>query len=310
MHEVYKIIGYPKSLFYDGKYGQLVVKDLKNKDVIIHIINDLDGKARSILYLWSYFNSKNKPLPKTFKREMFYNSSVEIQKNESAKIFTLRDKPLEFYINAKYKSLINTTTKSYSPIVITDILNIFDNILNNSGLNDKWIKSDIKNPTWQFTKEYANFEKVNEISGDAVDLHSFSNGSARLEKGTEKIHIICPDLTDGMNNAVKIIYNNNTKTFRNQESSFNQIREYLKDLINNINKKTSTTISSSSLDSILKALFKQATIELGLNKNLYVDDVLLKMKQIAEVKGEQLQNNWENVAREKIRNEWATEMKG
>jgi hypothetical protein len=54
-------------------------------------------------------------------------------------------------------------------------------------------------------------------------------------------------------------------------------------------------------------LFNQARIELGSNKILNIDDVLSKMKQIAEAKGLHLSNNWDDVAREKIKNEWATD---
>lgn len=63
-------------------------------------------------------------------------------------------------------------------------------------------------------------------------------------------------------------------------------------------------------DEILKNLFNQARIELGSNKKLILDDVLSKMKQIAEAKGQYLSSNWENVANEKIKNEWARDKPG
>ena len=74
-----------------------------------------------------------------------------------------------------------------------------------------------------------------------------------------------------------------------------------------IESKTFNETSTATEEDKIGALFKQATIELGLNKNLYVDDVLLKMKQIAEVKGQHLSNDWTNLARDKIINKWATD---
>jgi hypothetical protein len=38
--------------------------------------------------------------------------------------------------------------------------------------------------------------------------------------------------------------------------------------------------------------------------------VISKMQKIAEAKGQRLSNNWKNVAKERIKNEWAIEMKG
>ncbi|CAG0971165.1 MAG: hypothetical protein OIN86_10270 [Candidatus Methanoperedens sp.] len=73
-----------------------------------------------------------------------------------------------------------------------------------------------------------------------------------------------------------------------------------------IKEKSEKTTS----DEILRNLFNQARIELGSNKILDLDDVVSKMKQIAEAKGQHLSNNWENLAKEKIKNEWARDKPG
>lgn len=57
---------------------------------------------------------------------------------------------------------------------------------------------------------------------------------------------------------------------------------------------------------VLEAIFKQAIKELGLKEGRYIDDVILKMKQIANDKREQLPEDWEETVREKIENEWAS----
>jgi hypothetical protein len=69
-------------------------------------------------------------------------------------------------------------------------------------------------------------------------------------------------------------------------------------------------ISTIAEEDIIGALFSQARIELGSNKNLILDDVISKMQKIAEAKGLHLSNNWKNVAREKIKNEWARDKPG
>ncbi|WAM22573.1 MAG: hypothetical protein OI715_00335 (plasmid) [Candidatus Methanoperedens sp.] len=56
----------------------------------------------------------------------------------------------------------------------------------------------------------------------------------------------------------------------------------------------------------LTVIFKQAIEELGLKEGRYIDDVILKMKQIADNKREQLSEGWEETVREKIENEWAS----
>ncbi|CAG0971184.1 MAG: hypothetical protein OIN86_10275 [Candidatus Methanoperedens sp.] len=73
-----------------------------------------------------------------------------------------------------------------------------------------------------------------------------------------------------------------------------------------IEYKTFKEISTAAEENIIDALFKKAIDELGLETVQYVDDCLLKMKQIAEDKGKRLPLGWERLAREKI-NEWATD---
>ena len=58
-------------------------------------------------------------------------------------------------------------------------------------------------------------------------------------------------------------------------------------------------------DEILKELFIQAFDELDL-KYKYIDEAITKMKQIANDRNDQLPEDWEKVAREKIKNEWVT----
>lgn len=59
-------------------------------------------------------------------------------------------------------------------------------------------------------------------------------------------------------------------------------------------------------DDIFKDIFKQAIKELGIKEGRYIDDVILKMKQIANDKREQLPEDWEETVLEKIENEWAS----
>lgn len=59
-------------------------------------------------------------------------------------------------------------------------------------------------------------------------------------------------------------------------------------------------------DDIFKNLFTQAIKELGLKEGRYIDDVILKMKQIAYDKREQLPEDWEETVREKIENDWTS----
>lgn len=62
MHDVYKIIGQPKNLYFDGKYGKLIVKANNGEEIILNIINDCKNKPRSILYMWGkqYFRHNSK----------------------------------------------------------------------------------------------------------------------------------------------------------------------------------------------------------------------------------------------------------
>lgn len=318
MQEVYKIIGNPIEMYFDGKYGQLIV-DMKGNRVSLNIINDCKNKPRSVQNCWGkiYFPPKNasttfqsklegKRLETTAIPKEFFGLSKEDQKAESANMFLRRQKPFEFYINAKYKNLINFVTDKYMPILITDIINRFDSVLTQLKLEDNWKLSEMQKPSWQYSNDYVDFKEMKNIPCSAANLSSYNNGWAKLTNGTDTIEIICCDLTDG-NHGIQIKYNNVLKkpNTYNNKYALDKVSDRFRELLAN------TKISEEKTNSveILNILFNQATIELGLNKNLYVDDVLLKMKQIAEVKGEQLQNNWENVAREKIRNEWATEMK-
>ncbi len=90
------------------------------------------------------------------------------------------------------------------------------------------------------------------------------------------------------------------------KKDWDTIFNYAKQVGGKIEKSEEKTTS----DEILKNLFNQARLELGSNKILNLDDVLSRMKQIAEAKGQQLSNNWENVAIEQIRNEWARDKPG
>jgi len=87
---------------------------------------------------------------------------------------------------------------------------------------------------------------------------------------------------------------------RNDEGNFYRL-EYEED-----NKEGEVVEAIPNKELVMEAIFKQAIKELGLKEGRYIDDVILKMKQIANDKGEQLQEDWEEKAREKIKNEWAS----
>ena len=83
------------------------------------------------------------------------------------------------------------------------------------------------------------------------------------------------------------------------------VAKYLNQLMYEVTIRSSEEKTTSY--EILKNLFNQARIEFGLNEILNLDDVLSKMKQIAENRGQHLSNDWEKVAKDKIKNEWATD---
>jgi hypothetical protein len=72
------------------------------------------------------------------------------------------------------------------------------------------------------------------------------------------------------------------------------------------NEKGEVVEAFPAKELVLEAIFKQAIKELGLKEGRYIDDVILKMKQIANDKREQLPEDWEETVREKIENEWAS----
>lgn len=167
MHKVYKITGKPKSLYYDKKkgQGQLIISS-GGEDLTIHVINDCDGKARSISEIWGYFNNgipNNEKM--TFTKFCSYH--VNEQKTVSADIFSRRDKPIDAYINSNYKCLLNITSEKYYPILVNDVLRIFKKVLNNLGLQNDW-KDEIINPTWEWTTGYIDFKDIQNIRCPAV----------------------------------------------------------------------------------------------------------------------------------------------
>lgn len=164
-----------------------------------------------------------------------FELSLEDQKLESAMMFSRRDKPLEFYVNAKYKALINFATDKYVPILINDVINKFDNVLAGLKLSkDDWSASDLKNPAWQFVNDCDEFDDIQKIPCNAVDLSGFTNGKVKLTNSTDDINIICPDLMDGMGYGVQIIYGNDIKSFRNDKHALDKMSDHFRDLLVNI----------------------------------------------------------------------------
>lgn len=128
--------------------------------------------------------------------------------------------------------------------------------------------------------------------------------------GYAKLWIKCNDFMDSNLEELKFLAfeSDQTKPYLNLDKGRKLYPFWNTGAVNLvIESKTFNETSTAAEDDKIVALFKQATIELGLNKNLYVDDVLLKMKQIADDKDKSLPMGWERLAREKIKNEWATD---
>ena len=146
MKEVYKIIGNPKSLWYNynEKKGELIVNDK-----IIHVIND-----RSIQNIWYYFKSEEVTRAKEMSPKEFSKLSVDNQKKVSAELFSRRKvglQPIRIFINAKYKCLLNTATDKLDIITVNQIIDIFDNVKKVLGVKNDWKISEKVEPTWEFT---------------------------------------------------------------------------------------------------------------------------------------------------------------
>lgn len=267
------MVGNPIEMYFDGKYGQLIVKDMKGSRISLHIINDCENKPRSINFLWGadYFPPKNAST--TFRSKLdkklleqlnlptkFLELSSDDQKAESANMFSRRDKPLEFYINSKYKNIINFATNIYTPILITEIINKFENVLVNLNIENNWKISEIQKTSWQFTNECEDFQGIKNIPCSAADLSSYHNGKAELTNGTNKIDIICPDLTDGSKYGVQIIYNNmESPSIRNTKHALDKkIPDRFREILATI--KTSEENKGENIS--MKKLFNKSYDEL------------------------------------------------
>lgn len=273
MQDVCKIIGSPKSLYFDGKHGQLTVKAKNGEEIILNIINDCKNKPRSILYMWGkqYFPSRNNnnttyqsklqnnEIEQTSIPKKLFELSIENQKLESSMMFSRRDKPLEFYVNAKYNALINFVTDKYVPILINDVINKFYTVLAGLKLSkDDWSTTDMKDPAWQFVNECVKFDDIKQIPCNAVDLSGYTNGKAKFTNGTDEINIICPDLMDGMGYGVQIIYINDIKSFRNDKHALDKIANHFRDLLTKI--KTQQKYPEKEIS--MKKLSKDSSNEL------------------------------------------------
>ena len=73
---------------------------------------------------------------------------------------------------------------------------------------------------------------------------------------------------------------------------------------NSIKIPTVKPLYSNDINNILKDLFEQAYNKIDKNTKT-VRETILMMRQIADNKGEKLPDNWEEITRDKIKNEWA-----
>ncbi|MCX9028552.1 MAG: hypothetical protein OIN86_10280 [Candidatus Methanoperedens sp.] len=135
------------------------------------------------------------------------------------------------------------------------------------------------------------------------DEKGLFGGQFELTANEKRIDVNC-GVNNG-NDSAKIEMNGNPIQFDHDNNGNQKIADYLNQLMNET--PINQTIPPS--EERLFVYFKQARIELGLNVPLIIDDVLLKMSQIANAKRERLVDSWEKIAREKIKNEWATKMK-
>ncbi|VVB89658.1 Uncharacterised protein [uncultured archaeon] len=115
------------------------------------------------------------------------------------------------------------------------------------------------------------------------------------------------DVDCGINNgndSPKIKINGISADFKSYHTkdSAQRIANYLNQRMNETPRKQAL----SSEDDKHLMIFNQARIELGSNEVHTIDDIILKMEQIAEAKSIKLSADWKTVVREKIKNEWAT----
>ena len=128
----------------------------------------------------------------------------------------------------------------------------------------------------------------------------------RFELSTEgkRIYVDC-GINNGSKNTLKIEIDGKPTDFKptHVKNGIQKIVEYLNRVMNEVPKMQTIPLSENKL----YIYFKQARIELGSNKELFVDDIISKISQIASAKMEQLGDGWEGIIRDKIKNEWATD---
>lgn len=263
MHEVCEIIGHPKYIEFNGRFGILTVETNSNKNIKINLVKNESGELRSIRWFYgdvfnSYISDAQQKLNERIPDYVFNGSPDEQKKKFDVlnlnEIFNKyrRKIPIKFYTNAKYNVLINFIKhEKYIPKTI-------DKIRSKLDLEPGWkIIEPIEMPSWKFITNITDFKDLNEIlidddralSGE-VDSTRFSNGKAKLSDGTNPpIEIDCGELPM---KGIKITYKNEVQKFKHTED-ITKIISHIKNLM--IKNKLDSKNSGSDVS--MKELFRE-----------------------------------------------------
>ena len=145
----------------------------------------------------------------------------------------------------------------------------------------------------RYHKEDDNFKIEIRLPNGPADVQFFNRIDVKWIMSPDKIKIDSLHLPENIKNKL------------NQQFTIININNDDYTVIkNSIKIPTVKPLYSNDINNILKDLFEQAYNKIDKNTKT-VRETILMMRQIADNKGEKLPDNWEEITRDKIKNEWA-----